>query len=143
MTEVYSIGNTLRGSSLLVIEITNEATGPADDKPGYYYDGNIHAGELTGSEVALHFAWYLLSNYGNDERVTDLVDTRAIYIRPKFNPDGADLALTSAQTLRSTPRMRWSLKPSSRTCFCTLMTCASEASVFKIPIMSVSPSPEL
>jgi hypothetical protein len=104
LTEVYSIGQTLSGSPLMVIEITNKDTGPAEDKPGYYYDGNIHAGELTGGEVALHFAWYLLTNYGRDERVTNLVDTRAIYIRPKFNPDGADLALTSAQTLRSTPR---------------------------------------
>ncbi len=104
LTKLYSIGNTLRGNPLMVIEITNKSTGPAEDKPGYYYDGNIHAGELTGAEVALHFAWYLLSNYGKDERVTNLVDTRAIYIRPKFNPDGADLALTSAQTLRSTPR---------------------------------------
>ena len=104
LAKVYSIVNTLRGNPLMVIEITNRGTGPAEDKPGYYYDGNIHAGELTGGEVALHFAWYLLSNYGRDERVTQLVDTRAIYIRPKFNPDGADLALTSAQTLRSTPR---------------------------------------
>jgi hypothetical protein len=104
LTEVYSIGNTLEGSPLMVLEITNEATGPAEDKPGFYYDGNIHAGELTGAEVALHFASYLLANYGKDERVTRLVDTRALYIRPKFNPDGADLALTTAQTLRSTPR---------------------------------------
>ena len=104
LTELYSIGETLRGSPLMVLEITNEGTGPAADKPGYYYDGNIHAGELTGGEVALHFAWYLLSNYGSDEQVTRLVDMRAIYIRPKFNPDGADIALTTAQALRSTPR---------------------------------------
>lgn len=104
LTEVYSIGETREGSPLMVIEITNEDTGPGQDKPGYYYDGNIHAGELTGAEVALHFADYLLRNYGSDERVTELVDTRVLYVRPKFNPDGADIALTSAQTLRSTPR---------------------------------------
>jgi len=104
LTEVFSIGTTLRGNPLMVIEITNKATGPAAEKPGYYYDGNIHAGELTGGEVALHFAWYLLTNYGRDERITHLVDQRVLYIRPKFNPDGADLALTTAQTLRSTPR---------------------------------------
>ena len=104
LTELHSIGNTLRGSPLMVIEITNKRTGPPLEKPGYYYDGNIHAGELTGGEVALHFAWYLLSNYGRDERVTNLVDTRTFYVRPKFNPDGADIALTTAQTLRSTPR---------------------------------------
>ena len=88
----------------MVLEITNKRTGPATEKPGYYYDGNIHSGELTGAEVTLHFAWYLLSNYGIDDRVTQLLDTRVIYIRPKFNPDGADISLNSIENPRSTPR---------------------------------------
>jgi hypothetical protein len=104
LTNLYSIGETLEGTPLLVLEITNKETGDANEKPGYYYDGNIHSGELTAAEVALHFAWYVLSNYGKDRRVTRLVDTRTLYIRPKFNPDGADIALTTEQNLRSTPR---------------------------------------
>ena len=104
LTNLYSIGETLTGTPLLVLEITNKQTGPAAEKPGYYYDGNIHAGELTGAEVALNFAWYVLSRYGNDQRITDLLDTRTLYVRPKFNPDGADIALTTEQSLRSTPR---------------------------------------
>lgn len=104
LTSLYPIGRTLKGTPLMVLEITNQQTGPAADKPAYYYDGNIHAGELTGGEVALHFAWYLLTNYGSDPRVTRLVDTHALYLRPKFNPDGADLALTTGTSLRSTPR---------------------------------------
>ncbi|MFQ5629413.1 MAG: M14 family metallopeptidase, partial [bacterium] len=104
LTRLYSIGETSKGTPLLVLEITNKVTGVADEKPGYYYDGNIHASELTGAEVALHFAWYLLSNHGKDERVTRLVDTRTLYIRPKFNPDGADIALTTPHSPRSTPR---------------------------------------
>ena len=104
ITNLYSIGETLQGTPLMVLEITNKETGDALDKPGYYYDGNIHAGELTGGEVALHWAWHLLSNYGSDPRVTRLVDTRTLYVRPKFNPDGADIALTTPNTLRSTPR---------------------------------------
>ena len=104
LTRLYSIGETLEGTPLLVLEITNKETGEASEKPGYYYDGNIHSGELTGAEVALHFAWYVLSNHGRDPRVTRLVDTRSLYVRPKFNPDGADIALTSEQNLRSTPR---------------------------------------
>jgi len=104
LTELYSIGETLEGTPLMVLEITNEATGPAADKPAYYYDGNIHAGELTGAEVALHFAHFVLSRYGSDPRITRLLDTRALYVRPKFNPDGADIALTTPQSLRSTPR---------------------------------------
>jgi hypothetical protein len=104
LTKVYSIGQTLKGTSLTVLEITNKQTGAAEDKPAYYYDGNIHAGELTGAEVALHYAWYLLTNYDKNLRIKKLVDTRTIYIRPKFNPDGADIALTTPQPLRSTPR---------------------------------------
>ncbi len=104
LTALYSIGETLQGTPLMVLEVTNQETGAALEKPGYYYDGNIHAGELTGAEVALHFAWYLLANYGSDARINRLVDTRTLYVRPKFNPDGADLALTSVHSPRSTPR---------------------------------------
>ncbi len=104
VTKLYSIGKTLRGTPLMVLEITNKETGPGLEKPGYYYDGNIHAGELTGAEVALHFAWHLLSGYGKDPTITELVDTRVLYVRPKFNPDGADVALQPIHRLRSTPR---------------------------------------
>jgi hypothetical protein len=104
LTSLYSIGSTLEGTPLLVLEVTNKETGHALDKPAYYYDGNIHAGELTAAEVALHFAWYLLDNYGSDARVTRLVDTRTLYVRPKFNPDGADVALNTLHNPRSTPR---------------------------------------
>ncbi|MFC1640061.1 M14 family metallopeptidase [Gemmatimonadota bacterium] len=104
LTSMYSIGETLEGTQLWILEITNKETGEALEKPGYYYDGNIHAGELTAAEVALHFAWYLLDNYGNDPRVTRLLDTRTLYVRPKFNPDGADVALNTLHNPRSTPR---------------------------------------
>lgn len=104
LTKLYSIGKTLKGTDLMVLEITNKSTGAAKEKPGYYYDGNIHAGELTGAEVALHFAWYVLSNYQSNIRIKDLLDTHVLYIRPKFNPDGADIALSTPNHLRSTPR---------------------------------------
>lgn len=104
LTSLYSIGETLKGTPLMVLEITNKETGKAADKPAYYYDGNIHAGELTGGEVSLHFAWYVLSNYDKDPRIKYLLDTRTLYVRPKFNPDGADIALTTPNALRSTPR---------------------------------------
>lgn len=104
LVRVYSIGKTLKGTSLQLIEITNNDTGPASEKPAYYYDGNVHSEELIGAEVALYFAWRLLTGFGKDDRVTALLDTRAVYIRPKFNPDGADVALSSVHNPRSTPR---------------------------------------
>lgn len=104
LTSLYSIGETLKGTPLMVLEITNKETGSPGSKPAYYYDGNIHAGELTGAEVSLHFAWHILTQYDKDLRIKNLVDTRTLYIRPKFNPDGADIALNTVNHLRSTPR---------------------------------------
>ena len=103
LTELHQVGESYYGQPLMLITITNEATGPAAGKPALYVDGGIHAGELTGSAVATHFIGHLLNGYGNDERVTALLDTRAFYVRPKFNPDGSDLALIEDQFLRSTP----------------------------------------
>jgi hypothetical protein len=102
LTELYSVGESYHGQPLMVMEITNEATGRAGEKPALYVDGGIHAGELTGSAVATYLIGYLLSGYGNDARVTALLDTRAFYVRPKFNPDGSDIALIHDQFLRST-----------------------------------------
>ena len=103
LTELDQVGESFHGQPLMLITITNEATGPAAEKPALYVDGGIHAGELTGSAVATHLIGHLLNGYGSDPRVTALLDTRAFYVRPKFNPDGSDLALIEDQFLRSTP----------------------------------------
>lgn len=104
LTRLMSIGEAFDGQPLMVIEITNHATGPASEKPALYLDGGIHAQELTASEVALYVMAVLLNGYGEDPDVTELLDTRAFYIRPKFNPAGSDLVLREDQWLRSTPR---------------------------------------
>jgi len=103
LTELYSVGTSIYGQPLMMLEITNESTGPASEKPALYVDGGIHAAELTGSAVATHVVGHLLNGYGNDARVTELLDRRAFYVRPKFNPDGSDLVLIHDQFLRSTP----------------------------------------
>ncbi|MCI0436360.1 MAG: M14 family metallopeptidase [Gemmatimonadetes bacterium] len=102
LTRLYSIGKSYKGQELMVIEVTNEATGSADEKPALYLDGGIHAGELTGSAVATYVLGRLLHGYGKEQRITRLLDTRALYIRPKFNPDGSDLVLAKDEKLRST-----------------------------------------
>jgi hypothetical protein len=101
LTNLYSIGQSFLGAELMVMEVTNERTGPAEEKPALYVDGGLHAAELTGSSVAFHFLERLLRGYGQDERITRLVDTRTFYVRPKFNPDGSDLVLRTDLSLRS------------------------------------------
>jgi hypothetical protein len=104
LTELHEIGKSFEGRTLWVMEVTAEIKGPGSEKPALYLDGGIHAGELTGSQVSLYALGYLLTRYGRDPEVTDLLDRYAFYIRPKFNPDGSDLALIQDQYLRSTVR---------------------------------------
>ena len=102
LARVSSIGRSFKGQDLWVVELTNRKTKTPGDKPGYYIDGGVHAGELAGSEMVLYLIWHYASNYGKDPAVTELLDTRTLYLRPKFNPDGSDHALKNPDNLRST-----------------------------------------
>ena len=75
------------GRRLLVLKISdNVATDEAE--PEYFYSSSIHGDETTGYILMLHLIDYLLSNYGTNTEVTDLVNNMEIYICPLANPDG-------------------------------------------------------
>ena len=104
LARLHTIGKSFLGKDLLVIVITNQDTGKCKEKPGYWFDGNLHASEVMGAEVCLHTIHTLLTQYGKDPAVTDLVDTRTIYVMPKLNPDGSDHYLTKPDSMRSSVR---------------------------------------
>ncbi|MDP2871890.1 MAG: M14 family metallopeptidase [Bacillota bacterium] len=104
LCSLASIGRSYEGRDIWCLTITNSATGPAEDKPAMYIDGNIHAGEVTGSHVCLYTVRHLLCGYGKDAEVTKLLDSRAFYLMPRVNPDGAELYLTTPTMLRSSVR---------------------------------------
>ena len=104
ITKLHVIGKSFQGKDLLVLEITNQANGNALEKPGYWIDGNLHAGEVMGAEVCLKTIDSLVTQYGKDPLTTSLVDTRTTYIMPKFNPDGSDHFLTKPDGMRSSVR---------------------------------------
>ena len=100
-----SIGKSYEGRDIWVLTATNLDTGPAADKPAFWVDGNIHAAELTASLACLHFAQVLAEKHGSDADVTRLLDTRAVYICPRINPDGAEWALADKpKYIRSSTR---------------------------------------
>ena len=47
LTKLTSLGKSSGGRDLWCIELTNHETGAAECKPGFYLDGNTHAGEVT------------------------------------------------------------------------------------------------
>ena len=104
MVDLYSVGKSFEGRDIWQMTITNKSSGKDTDKPAMFIEGNRHSGEVTAAESALWFAWHILTNYGSDPAITKLVDTKAIYVRVKNNPDGSELYLNTAQSNRSTVR---------------------------------------
>jgi hypothetical protein len=104
ITDLYEIGRSFEGRPILQMTITNKKTGKHTDKPAAYFEGGRHSGEITSSESVLWLTQHLLENYGKDQSITQLVDTKTIYVRPENNPDGATMYLFSAQRNRSTVR---------------------------------------
>src|SRR5690606_14847039 len=95
LATMSSLAKSFEGRDVWLIEIGNKQTGPLDEKPGYYIDGQIHAEAHATSATALYAVFHLLTQYGKDEEVTRLVDTQTFYILPRINPDGAELSLVS------------------------------------------------
>jgi len=105
LAQLESIGKSYEGRELWLVTLTNQATGPAIEKPAYWIDANTHAGEVTGSTVALYTIWSYLTSYGSDEKVTNVLDRSAIYVLPRLSVDGAEKYLTTPYYLRSSTRL--------------------------------------
>lgn len=96
-----SIGDSHDGRELWLITVTNFDVGDADRKPAMYIDGNIHANEVQGTEVALYTAWYLCEMADRVAWVDSLLDLRAFYVVPSINPDGREDFLRNANNPHS------------------------------------------
>lgn len=105
IVELRTIGRSHEGREIRLVVLTRKSTGPDLDKPAFWVDGNIHAAELTACTAALYYLHHLCAGDGSDERITHLLDTRAIYLVPRLNPDGAELALAEVpRFIRSSTR---------------------------------------
>jgi murein tripeptide amidase MpaA len=107
LLSLRSIGKSFEGRDIWLMALTQSATGPDTDKPAFWVDGNIHAAELTASTACLYWLHQLVSGYqAGDAQAVQLLDTRVVYLVPRLNPDGAELALADKpRHIRSSTRV--------------------------------------
>jgi len=105
LVKVESIGKSFEGRDIWLVTVTNAETGDAEDKPALWVDANIHAAEVAPSSACLYLINRLVTEYGANPDITRCLDTRAFYVCPRVNPDGAEWALADKpKIIRSSTR---------------------------------------
>ena len=95
LVTLRSIGKSYRGRDLWVAKVSdNVATD--EPEPEVMFDSLHHAREHLSLEQTLAILRWLTDGYGTDARITDIVDTREVWIVFAVNPDGAEYDLTGS-----------------------------------------------
>ncbi len=90
IAKLQSIGKSLQGRDLWMIQISGTQGGAPEEKQALLIVGNLEGDHVVGSEVAMGMAEYLINGYGREKKVTEILDKRTFYIAPRLNPDGAE-----------------------------------------------------
>ncbi|WP_143832843.1 MULTISPECIES: M14 family metallopeptidase [Nocardiopsis] len=83
------IGRSHEGRDLVAVRISDNANAD-EDEPEVLFVHAQHAREHLTVEMAVHLMRMLTEGYGEDGRITGLVDSREIWILPNVNPDGSE-----------------------------------------------------
>ena len=86
LCSLYEIGSSVEGRRIIAARL--HAPNYGGKRPKVLYTGQMHGDELVCYILQLRLIDHLLSNYGNNERITRLLDEQVIYINPLANPDG-------------------------------------------------------
>jgi hypothetical protein len=87
--DVFSIGKSWLNRDIYCIRLTNEIY--RWPKSEVLFIGYHHAQEQISAELPLYYVVDAVTNYGLDENVTNLLNTREIYVVVALNVDGLDL----------------------------------------------------
>jgi 5-hydroxyisourate hydrolase-like protein (transthyretin family) len=86
--QIVDAGNSVQGRKILFAKISSNVN-VREAKPQFMYTSSMHGDELTGYVLMLRFIDSLLTSYGNDPRITNMINNIEIWINPLANPDGA------------------------------------------------------
>lgn len=93
-----SIGTTHEGRQILAVRIT--APGDATARPSALITGLHHAREWISVEVPMALVDLLVTGYGEDPWVTQVLDTTEVWVVPVVNPDGHVYSQTKSRMWR-------------------------------------------
>ncbi len=88
LCHTYSAGASVQGRELLFVKISDNVD-VEEAEPEVMYTSSMHGDETTGYVLMLRLIDSILTTYGTDIEITNLVNSMEIWINPLANPDGA------------------------------------------------------
>ncbi len=85
--KLIDAGNTVQGRKILLIKISDNVN-VREAEPQFLYTSTMHGDETTGYVLMLRLIDSLLTSYGTNPRITNIVNNAEIWINPNANPDG-------------------------------------------------------
>ena len=85
--KLIDAGNTVLGRKILLVKISDNVN-IREAEPQFLYTSTIHGDETTGYVLMLRLIDSLLTSYGTNPRITNIIDNAEIWINPNANPDG-------------------------------------------------------
>jgi hypothetical protein len=85
--QLYSAGLSEQGRELWVLKITDNPT-IDENEPEFKYVSTMHGDEPVGTELLLYMIDEIVSSYGSNTQIDNLVNNVEIHILPLMNPDG-------------------------------------------------------
>lgn len=85
--KLIDAGNTVQGRKILLVKISDNVN-VREAEPQFLYTSTIHGDETTGYVLMLRLIDSLLTSYGTNPRITNIVNNAEIWINPNANPDG-------------------------------------------------------
>jgi carboxypeptidase T len=90
ITRVYTAGLSLEGRPILAIKISDAPDVEDPTEPAVLFFALTHAREHLTVEMGLEVIRLFTAGYGQDPALTNLVNTREIWVLPNVNPDGGE-----------------------------------------------------
>ena len=87
LCQIINVGTTVNGRAILVAKISDNVASE-EKEPEVLLTSTIHGDETTGWILMLRLIDTLLSQYGTNPRLTNIVNSMELYIGPNTNPDG-------------------------------------------------------
>ncbi len=108
LVTIDTYGRSYEGRDLLVVTVTDSASGAHDTKPAHWVDASIHAVELTATVAACRLLKRLVDGWAaGDETISRALRTRTFYVVPRVNPDGAEWVLADRPRFRRSSVRPW------------------------------------